>query len=200
MLAWGGCNPSDMAEEPAAGPSKRLGKLTTANMLRSLLPLLVMVLALAYFCSPHDLDPVTEIDPSGTISFAASLSERPLLIPVLAETWRPTSVNLADQPADQPGDQPGPITLTIGYVTPTGEFARYVVSTDPASATIADLLAGAETVGVSSFAGREWDQSTSTRGEPLYTRTDGDLRLLMTGSASREEFRELAGSLAAYSG
>lgn len=185
-----------MAEEPTAGPSKRLGKLTTANMLRSMLPLIVMVLALAYFCSPHDLDPVTEIDPSGTISFAASLSERPLLIPVLEQTWRPTSVNIADQS----GDRPGPITLTIGYVTPTGEFARYVVSTDPASATIADLLTGAESVGVSSFAGQEWDQSTSTRGEPLYMRTDGDLRLLMTGSASREEFGELAGSLAAYSG
>lgn len=185
-----------MAERSTAGPPERLGKLTTANMLRSLLPLVVMVLALAYFCTPQDVDPVTEIDPSSSISYAASLTEGELLVPDLEENWRPTSVEVAG-PAD---GQPGPATLTIGYVTPSQEFARYVVSTDPSSELVADLLTDAETAGGASLDGRPWEEFITSRGEQLYLRSDDDLRIVVTGSASQDELRTLAESLIPYRG
>lgn len=183
-----------MAGESTAGPAGRLGKLTTANMLRSMLPLVVMVLALAYFCSPHDVDPITEIDPADSISYAASLAEIPLPVPHLENTWRPTSVEVAG-PED---GQPGPVTLTIGYLTPAEEFARYVVSTDPGSELLEDLLRDAETVGRLTIEGQAWTLMTTGRGEQLYLRTDGDLRLVVTGSAGQDELRTLTESLRPY--
>lgn len=185
-----------MAEGSTDGRSKRLGKMSTANMLRSLLPLVVIVLGLAYFCTPHNVDPVTEIDPSDSIRYAASLSDVPLPVPMLADTWRPTSVAV-DAPPDA---GPGPLTLTIGYVTPTEEFAKYVVSTDSASVAISDLLTDADTAGRITLAGQSWEEFTTSRGERLYLRTDGDLRLLVTGSASEDEVRTLIESLAPYRG
>ena len=153
------------------------------------------MLALAYFCSPQDADPVIEIDPANSIRHAASLAEVPLPIPVLAQAWRPTS---ADVTAPRDG-QPGPVTLTIGYVSPTEQFARFIVSTDPAAELIQDLLANAQTTGRVSLAGESWEELTTSRGERLFLRTDGELRIVVTGSASEEEMRTLAESLAPYS-
>ncbi|MGI8626236.1 MAG: DUF4245 domain-containing protein [Geodermatophilaceae bacterium] len=183
-----------MAGETTGGPSTRLGKLTWANMLRSLLPLVVIVLALAYFCSPQDQDPVVEIDPSNSISYAASLTEISLPVPELAESWRPTSVDVTG-PTD---GQRGPVTLTIGYVTPSVEFARYIVSTDPSSELIEDLLTDGQSAGEARLAGQTWEEFTTSRGEPLYLRNDGELRLVVTGSASQDELSTLAGSLTPY--
>jgi len=185
-----------MAEGSTAGPSGRLGKLTTTNMLRSLLPLVAMVLALAYFCSPQDQDPVIEVDPSNSIRYAASLIDVSLLVPELEEIWRPTSVDVA-APAE---GQSGPVTLTIGYVTPSQEFARYVVSTDPSSELIEDLLTDAESAGQARLGRQSWAEFRTARGEPLYLRNDGDLRLVVTGSASQDELQTLADSLTPYSG
>lgn len=193
-MASGCCNSNDMAGETTGGPSTRLGKLTWANMLRSLLPLVVIVLALAYFCSPQDQDPVVEIDPSNSISYAASLTEISLPVPELAESWRPTSVDVTG-PTD---GQRGPVTLTIGYVTPSVEFARYIVSTDPSSELIEDLLTDGQSAGEARLAGQTWEEFTTSRGEPLYLRNDGELRLVVTGSASQDELSTLAGSLTPY--
>jgi len=185
-----------MTEESSAGSSSRLAKFTAANMLRSLLPLVVMVLALAYFCSPQNQDPVTEIDPAHSISYAASLTQVTLPVPELPETWRPTSVDVV-APEDGP---PGPVTLTIGYVTPTGEFARYIASTDPAAELTEELLRDADSVGRLTLSDESWEEFTTSRGELLYLRTDDDLRLLVTGSASAPELRSLAESLIPYRG
>ncbi len=168
--------------------------MTTANMLRSLLPLVVIVLGLAYFCTPQDVDPVAEIDPTNSIRYAASLAEVALPVPVLGKTWRATSVDVV---ATEDG-QPGPVTLTIGYVSPNSEFARYVVSTDPGSELIDDLLTDADVVGAQTLAGRDWEELRTTRDERLYLRTDGDLRLVVTGSVSEDELRTLAESLSPY--
>lgn len=185
-----------MAERSTAGSSARLGKLTTANMLRSLLPLIVIVLALAYFCSPQDQDPVTEVDPSNSISLAASLTDVSLQVPELPESWRPTSVDVVGPTQGNSG----PVTLTIGYVTPAEEFARYVVSTDPSSKLIEDLLKDAESAGSASLGGDSWEEFRTSRGEQLYLRIDGDLRLVVTGSASQDELSALAESLVPYRG
>ncbi|MBA3294822.1 MAG: DUF4245 domain-containing protein [Geodermatophilaceae bacterium] len=184
-----------MAAESRAGPPGRLGKMTAANMLRSMLPLVVMVLGLAYFCSPQTQDPVTEIDPSNSIRYAASLTDVVLPVPDLAEAWRPTSVDVTPE-----GGQPGVVTLTIGYLTPSEEFARYAVSTDSASGLMTDLLTGATGVGALRLGGESWEEFSTGRGEALYLRNDGDLRLVVTGSASQDELRTLAESLTPYRG
>lgn len=159
-----------------------------------MLPLVVMVLALAYFCSPQNQDPVNEIDPSNSISYAASLTEIALPVPRLEQTWRPTSVDVVTAAAGQAGQ----VTLTIGYVTPTEEFARYVVSTDPAAELIADLLRDADKGGLLTIEGEPWMVMTTGRGERLYLRTDGEVRLVVSGSASEDELRTLAESVTPY--
>lgn len=172
-------------------------------MLRSLLPLVVVVLALAYFCTPQTVDPVTEVDPTSSIRYAASLSEVSLLVPELGDQWRPTSVE-ANVPED---GETGPVTLTIGYVSPTDEFARFVVSSDPATPVIGDLLVDAESVGPVTFNAAAdaldeavWEELRTSRGERFYLGSVGDLRLVVTGSASEDELRTLAESLRPYRG
>ncbi|MDQ3734084.1 MAG: DUF4245 domain-containing protein, partial [Actinomycetota bacterium] len=139
---------------------------------------------------------VAEIDPSNSIRHAAGLAEVPLPVPVLPETWRPTS---ADVTAPNDGQQ-GPVTLSIGYVSPSEEFARYIVSTDPAAEQITDLLGDADSTGTMRIAGASWEEFTTGRGEQLLLRTDDDLRIVITGSASQDELRTLAASLAPYTG
>lgn len=171
-----------------------MGKLTAANMLRSMLPLVVMVLALAYFCTPHNVDPVAAIDPANSIRYAASVIGGDLLVPDLPETWIPTSVDVV---APEDG-QTGPVTLTIGYVTPTAEFARYVISTDPTADLIDDLLVDSDSGGELTLAGQRWQEFTTSRTELLYLRQDGDRRVVVTGSAGEDELRTLAESLVPY--
>lgn len=186
--------PKGRADAGQPGPARsRLAKASPANMLRSLLPLVVIVLGLAYFCTPTDVSPVTEVDPTGSIRYAASLTGSTLLVPELDDGWRPTSVDVT-----APDVAPGPVTLTIGYVTPSDEFARYVVSTDPSSQLIDDLLAGADAVTPVSVGGQTWEAFTTSRGERLLLRTGDGLRLLVTGSAPEDELATLAGSLVPY--
>lgn len=168
--------------------------LTAANMLRSLLPLVLIVLALAYFCSPTDVDPVTEVDPSTSISYAATRTEQTLLVPELAAQWRPTSVDVVVPDAGRSGA----VSLTIGYLTPSEEFARYIITTDPSADLVEDLLAGADAAGTLVLAGRPWQELSTARGERLYLRSLGELRLVVTGSASEDELRTLAESLRPY--
>ncbi len=183
-----------MAAQPLVTPSGRLAKLTATNMLRSMLPLVVMVLALAYFCSPQNPDPVVEIDPSNSIRYAASLALIALPVPELADDWRSTS---AEVDAAE-GGQLGPVTLTIGYVTPEQNFARYVVSTDPTAELIEALLQDADPVGALTIAGQPWEEFTTDRDERLYLASFDGLRLVVTGSASQDELRTLAASLTPY--
>jgi hypothetical protein len=186
---------------PAVNPAiERANRLNAANMLRSMLPLVVICLVVVGWTALRqsgDVDPVREIDPSSTVDLAAARASYALLVPEgLGDGYRTTSAR-TDAGKAAEGD---PVTLEIGYVTPSDEFAGFVVSDDRRADPVSAVLDGAQEQGTADVGGRAWTRSTTEKGETALSRDDGGVIVVVTGSASEEELETVAGSVAPYSG
>jgi len=180
---------------PAA--DSRAGKFTSANMVRSLLPLTVIMLVLVGVTAlrQNPEDPVRVVDPGPSIALAAERAGYPLLVPQgLPAEWRTTSVR-TDAVNGAPGD---PVTLEIGWLTPAEEYAGFVISDGEDVDPLDDVLDDATDDGTAQIGGRTWDRRTTERGETALTRTEGEATLLVTGSASDTELETLAAAVAPY--
>ena len=183
---------------PAASPaSDRMQRFTPSNMIRSLLPLLVLSLVIVGITAlrQNPEDPVREVDTTSSERAASEVAGYEVLVPRdLPEGWRPTSAR-TDAGAATAGD---PVTLQIGWLTPEEEFAGYVISDEPGATALTDVLEDATDDGNQDVDGDTWQRLTTERGETALTRTEGGATLLVTGSASDDELRTLAGSLQPY--
>jgi hypothetical protein len=185
---------------PAAPPAlARAAKLNAGNMLRSMLPLVVICLVLVGWAAWRQTpdDPVLEVDPSSTVELAAARAAYPLEVPTgLPEGYRPTSARTdAGQAAD--GD---PVTLEIGYYTPGEEYAGFAIGDDPRAEALATVLDGGDEEASTRIAGDAWERLTTERGETALVRRSGDVTVVVTGSASDEELAEVAAAVQPYEG
>jgi hypothetical protein len=186
---------------PAVNPAvERANRLSAANMVRSLLPLVVICLVIVAWTSLRqtaDENPVREVDPSSTVQLAAARASYQILLPQgLDEGYRPTSARTDAGDAGE-GD---PVSLQIGYVTPEEEFAAFVVSDDRRADPVAAVLDGADARGTVDVGGREWTRSTTERGETALSREDAGVLVVVSGSATEEELETVAAAVAPYSG
>jgi hypothetical protein len=193
----GGVPGATPTEAPARPAVDRMQKFTAANMIRSLLPLvlgcLLVVGVMALRQNPED--PVREVETTSAERAASQVAGYQLLVPRgLSGDWRATSVR-TNAGSASPGDQ---VTLQIGWYTPAEEFAEYVVSDDPAASALTDVLEDATQGGTRQIGGDSWQQLTTERGETAFTRAEGTATLVVTGSASDDELTTLAGSLQPY--
>ncbi len=161
-----------------------------ANLLRALIPLLVLVVALVILVWPRGQtsDGVHVIDPTSTIQLAHVQGGFTPLSPTrLPSTWRATS-------ADLPPSSTGGIGLRIGFVSPTGKYAELLESKDAPDAVAAEYgpLSGAPAVAVGSSS---WEGFTRSDGRQLLRHTAAGVTVIVTGSASQAELVQLAGSL-----
>jgi hypothetical protein len=172
-------------------------RFTAANMIRSLLPLVLgclLVVGITALRQNPD-DPVREVETTSAERAVSQLASYQLLVPRgLSDDWRPTSVR-TDAGRASAGDQ---VTLQIGWLTPDEEFAEYVVSDDAEAGALTDVLDDATQDGAEQVDGATWQRLTTARGETALTRTEGTATLLVTGSASDDELATLAGSLEPY--
>jgi hypothetical protein len=185
---------------PAVSPAiERAHRMSFANMLRSLLPLVVICLVIVgwtTFRQSGDVG-VRTVDPSSTVQLAAARAAYQLVVPTgLDETYLPTSAR-TDAGDAREGD---PVTLQIGYLTPSEEFAGFVVSDDRDADPVAAVLDGAEDRGTVDVGGESWTRSTTVDGETALTREADGVTVLVTGSAPDEELETVAGSVRPYSG
>jgi hypothetical protein len=189
--------PAGATPPPVSPAVERANRMNAANMLRSLLPLVVICLLLGAwqaFRSSGDVG-VRTVDPSTTVQLAAARAGYELLVPTdLDEGYRPTSARTDAGAADE-GD---PVTLEIGYLTPEEEFAGFVVSDDRDADPVADVLDGAEDQGAVDIGGRSWTRSTTVDGETALSREEGGATVLVTGSASDDELETVAASVEPY--
>jgi hypothetical protein len=173
--------------------------MSAANMVRSLAPLVVICLLIVAWMSFRQTpeDPVREVDPASTVQLAAARAGYPLVAPLdLPDGYRPTSAR-TDAGAAEQGD---PVTLEIGYLTPTEEFAGFVVSDDEGADAVTGVLAGAEADGTVELGGQAWTRSTSRRGETVLSREAEGVTVLVTGSAGDDELETVATAVRPYSG
>lgn len=139
---------------------------------------------------------VRPVQIDNAVYLASQRASYPLVLPQgLPPGWQPTSVRTDAGAATAPG---APVTLQIGWYTPAGQYAGYVVSDNPRAAALTDVLARAVPRGVQPVAGVPWQRLTTARGETALTRTDGAATLLVTGSASEPELETLAGAVGPY--
>ena len=192
--------PADRAENPApaASPSpavERANRMSAANMIRSLLPVVLVCLLLvgwqAFRASNEET--VRTVDPTSTVRLAAERADYAVVAPAgLPDDYRPTSSRTDAGFADEGA----PVTLEIGYLTPSEEFAGFVVSDDAEAAPVRSVLEGAADEGTVEIAGERWTRLTTERGETALTRQDGDVVLVVSGSAPDDELRAVAAAVA----
>jgi hypothetical protein len=189
------------AEESAGSPATdRMARFTLLNMLRSLLPLVIIILVVVgwtAFRQGNDVDPVKAVDPSSTVALAANRASYQLAVPAgLPDGYRPTSARTDAGNAGK-GD---PVTLEIGYVTPSEQFAGFVVSDDPRADPVTAVLSGATPHGTVDIDGQAWTRSTTERGEMALSQETDGVTVLVSGSASEQELAAVAGAVRPYSG
>jgi hypothetical protein len=194
-----GAAPAGTVVPPASAATDRASRLNAANMVRSLLPLLVIVLLIVGWQAFKDdgVNPVHAIDPTDTVHLAADRASYHVLVPTgLPRGYRPTSAHTDAANARQ-GDS---VSLQIGYVTPSTQYAGFAESDDPRSDALTSVLAGDRPEGSVSIGGRSWARSTTKRGETALTLTSGRVTVVVTGSASEKELETVAGAVRPYSG
>jgi hypothetical protein len=189
--------PTDRTPPPP--PTDRAARFNAANMLRSLAPLvLIALLIVGYqaFKSSGETN-VHPIDPTSSERLAAEQAGYPVLAPAgLPADYRPTSAR-TDADPDRTGE---PVTLQIGYVTPSQGFAGFVLSDDLKDDAVTSVLDGAQQQGTVDLAGTAWTRSTNARGETVLSRKAGDAVVLVSGSASEKELETVAGAVRPYPG
>ena len=194
--------PSPEDDGPARGVDpliERANRLSAANMIRSLLPLVLICGALVWWQSVQQSvdERVQTVDPSSTVQLAAARAAYPVLLPTgLAEDYLVTSAR-TDAGNAREGD---PVTLELGYLTPAREYAGFLVSDDPRAAPLRAVLDGAEEQGTVDVAGETWTRSTTERDETALTREADGITVVVTGSASDDELEEVAAAIRPYSG
>ena len=183
-------------QEPAASPAvQRAARMNAANMVRSLLPLVLICLVIVWWTSFRqgpDVQPVRTVDPTSTVDLAAARASYQILVPQhLSSGYRPTSART------DAGNATGgaPVTLEIGYVTPSDEFAGFVVSDDRRAAPLAAVLDGSTKQGTVELGSSTWTRETTRRGETALVREAGGVTVAVTGSASEEELETVAAAV-----
>ena len=196
---------SEHAPSPAEAPlpvvspaMERASRLSFANMVRSLLPLVViclLVVAWTAFRQSGDVG-VRTVDPSSTVHLAAARAGYQVLVPTgLDERYLPTSAR-TDAGNAAEGD---PVTLEIGYLTPSDEYAGFVLSDDPEAGAVDAIVSHAEEHGTVQIGGDTWRKVTTSRGETALLREVGDVTVAVTGSAPDDELQTLAAAVEPYS-
>jgi hypothetical protein len=191
---------------PAAGGTtasspamQRANRMSAANMLRSLLPLVLLCLAIVGWTTLRQQsdEGVREVDPASTVQLAAARAAYEVPAPTgLDDGYRPTSARTDAGNAGR-GDS---VTLEIGYLTPSEEYAGFVVSDDRRSAPLAAVLDGAVEQGTVELGGRTWTRSTTERDETALIREDDGVTIAITGSATDDELETVAASVRPYAG
>lgn len=190
-------DPDDGRAAPVPLPGDRSARYTAANMVRSLLPLVLLSLAVAGWAAfQQRVDVrVQTVDPSSTVQLAAARAGYPVLAPAgLPDDYRVTSARTDAGNAEE-GDA---VTLEIGYLTPRGEYAGFVVSDDPGAAALVDVVRDARVEGELEIDGRTWQEVTTQREETALVRESEGVTVLVTGTAPDEELREVAGAVEPY--
>lgn len=161
-----------------------------ANLWRALIPLVVLVAALAIFAWPRATgDGVHVVDLAGPLAAARQQAGFPILAPAgLDAQWRPTSTDFTAPVASTPA------SFRVGYVTPTGQYAEFLESNDAPDAvtSLYGPLTSDLPVAVN---GTNWTGFRTTRDRELLSHSIGTVTVVVTGSAPEQELTQLAAAL-----
>src|SRR5688572_29624311 len=190
----------DGVPTPPVDPAlERANRLNAANMLRSMLPLVLICLVIVWWTTLRQSGDVgvRTVDPSTTVQLAAARADYTVLVPTGLD--RDYLVTSARTDAGNAGEG-DPVTLEIGYLTPAEEYAGFVVSDDRRAEPLAAVLDGATEEGAADIDGETWTRLTTERDETALSREDDEVTVVVFGSASDEELEAVAAAVETVSG
>ena len=134
-------------------------------------------------------------DVIGGFGKAGPALKLPIVVPQgLPSSWRGNSFSLINPAAD--GGNGVPVARG-GWLTETGKFITLIQSSGQPSALVTQEIGqGLANMGTVKAGGAEWNIFPGQRQEPVWVRTTGSITLLITGSASADDFDILAAAVA----
>ena len=171
-------------------------KKSFADMVRSLGLMAVIVAALLfigarYLIMPGSAERPPAADYTSVVHDFPRAAGAPVLAPTsLPSAWRANAARLTIPTQ-------GVTALHIGWAVPGSRYAGLDEATGSPDALISEVLGGAgqKVLGTTTIGGAVWQQRTSSLGERAYTRQVGKVTVVVTGNATDEQLRLLAGSL-----
>ncbi|MDQ3990170.1 MAG: DUF4245 domain-containing protein [Actinomycetota bacterium] len=174
------------------------GQQSARDVLLSMVPLVLIVLVLvgvAGMCSfspgGPSIDPpaVPTVDVAERLGRAAPTVPFPVRAPELPPGWQATSASV-----DRAGTEPdAPRAVRVGWRTPSGNYLRLSQSSaGETELVVFETEQRTAPTGVVQAAGQTWVRYPGPRAEQAWVTDLGEVRLLVTGSGTQEQFRTLA--------
>ena len=199
MAGWKGERESDGGEPERSVTTTEVarserGRQSLADMVRSLL-LIAVAIGVTLIFVPGLLHPSKSqhfpaADYQDYLVGFRQLTGVPALVPLVPPAqWR---ANAAALTSPQPG-----VHLHIGWVAPGAKYVELEESVGPSSALISTVLGarGSAVTGHMMVNGRPWLVRTSDRGEYALSGTTDGVNVVITGSGSSTQMRDLAATL-----
>lgn len=164
------------------------------DMIFSLIPLVVLcviIAAIASQCSfrpggPKE-GPVPNFDIDAALKFDASEVGFPIRNPRVPDSWQPNSGTRTK--VNGPG---GGEVSTVGYITETGAFMQLTQSSATEEALVPSLFGNRSATDSAQLDGHTWVIYGEQGSEPVWVADFTDVRILLRGAGTTDEFTELA--------
>lgn len=168
-------------------------------MVLSLVGLALLVLVVAGLSGQCSFSPTPGPDTSGayvpTVDAEAELrgmantTPFPLRVPQLPDSWRSNSADLV--PVGDSAE--AQVAAQVGWLPEQGGYLRLSQSSAP-EGELVFFEVGEQTAApaTTQVGGTRWSVYTGPRDEPAWVADLGEVRILITGSASESDFRTLA--------
>lgn len=180
---------------PAERRAARQSNQTAFNLVLALIASLGIVLVLVAVVVRPEMEPRT-VDYREVGETAQSNVDEPLAVPDLPEGWSANRAELVPDPAD------GVTRWEIGFLTPKGQYIGLVQGIEANATWLADQVRSAPSEGGEQIGGITWDRydrrDVADPGNLEYAlvATSGLSTIVLGGTASDEEFAELAAAVA----
>ncbi|QII02315.1 DUF4245 domain-containing protein [Rhodococcoides fascians A21d2] len=171
------------------------------DMVWSLIPLVIACLLIAGVASQCSLSPggpkqgpIPNFDVNTALQYDASEIGFPVRNPSVPEGWTPNSGSRATIAGDNGG-----AVSTVGYITGTGAYLQLTQSS-ASEEQLVPFVAGSETAyasGAQNVSGRDWVVYGEEGSRNYWVSDFGDVRILLGGTATTEDFTTLASILEA---
>ncbi|MFC9557096.1 DUF4245 domain-containing protein [Rhodococcus sp. NPDC056960] len=164
------------------------------DMVWSLLPLVLFCVLIAGIASQCTFSPggptsgpIPSFDIDAALKYDAQDLPFPVRKPATPEGWTPNSGSRSIVSGDNGGD-----SSTVGFITEAGRYIQLTQSNAAETVLVPFVAGGPRTAtGTEDVAGHSWIVYGGEGVEPIWVSDFGDVRLLVTGSASPEAFTQL---------
>ena len=164
------------------------------DMMLSLIPLVLMCILIATIASQCSFrpvgpkpGPVPNFDVTASLKVDAQQLSFPIRNPRVPDGWKPNSGTRATVNGPGGGD-----VSTVGYITGSGAFMQLSQTSADEDALVPALFGNRAATGSNDIDGHTWVVYDEQGSEPLWVANYTDVRILLRGAGTPEDFTALA--------